>query len=436
MKILASIVSVVFFITISVFGYRTIKTATEAQKFKSDYAEINHFKHGLLSVDEWKQQISVIIGQEIDGLALTKQSQKVLKAQLEKQLGVLIDKVLERVEKQNSQTFSGKMKLTLMDSFVDVKDLKAGIPTYADAMIAEINKNKTQAQIKSLLKSKIETYIKETYDVRTVSTKDMIISKMQAQDETQAGEMIREAINFHQRDLEKNAVIILTLSVILFVIVRLTRGTLSVLNYTLMTLTLIILLITGVSTPMIDMEAKITSLNFMLLNHPIHFDNQVLFFQTKSVVNVFWLMWNHKDYAMKAVGFLMIGFSIIFPILKMLSSLVYFTNVRNARQSKIVNFLVMKSGKWSMADVMVIAIFMSFIGFNGIVNAQLEQLRAASPDLDLLTTNGTNLQPGFYLFLGYVILAMFFSSMLQAHCSEHGQNHEKDSSADNQVASM
>jgi hypothetical protein len=428
-------VSIVLFITISIFGYRTIKTATEAQKYKGDYAEINHFKHGLLSVDEWKQQLSVIIGQEIDSLALTKQNEKVLKTQLENQLGVLIDKVVERIEKKNSQSFTGKMKLTLMDSFVDVKDVKAGIPGYADAMIAEINKNKTQAQIKSMLKTKINKYIDETYDVRTVSTKDMIISKMQAQNEAQAGEMIREAIAFHQRDLEKNAVIILSLSVILFIIVRITKGDLSPLQYTLMTLTLIVLLITGVSTPMIDMEAKITSLNFMLLNHPIRFDNQVLFFQTKSVINVFWLMWNHKDYAMKAVGFLMVGFSVIFPIMKMLSSLVYFTNVRNARKSKVINFLVMKTGKWSMADVMVIAIFMSFIGFNGIVNAQLEQLRAASPDLDLLTTNGTNLQPGFYLFFGYVILAMFFSSMLQAHCDEHGQNHEKDSSSDKPVVS-
>ena len=33
-------------------------------------------------------------------------------------------------------------------------------------------------------------------------------------------------------------------------------------------------------------------------------------------------------------------------------------------------FLVFKSGKWSMAEVMVVAMFMSIIGFNRVINSQ------------------------------------------------------------------
>jgi hypothetical protein len=66
-----------------------------------------------------------------------------------------------------------------------------------------------------------------------------------------------------------------------------------------------------------------------------------------------------------------------------------------------------------MADVMVVAIFMAYIGFNGIITNQFGQLSAAAgQELEILTTNGTSLQPGYYLFLTYTLLALFFSGFL------------------------
>ena len=78
----------------------------------------------------------------------------------------------------------------------------------------------------------------------------------------------------------------------------------------------------------------------------------------------------------------------------------------------MIRFFVLKSGKWSMADVMVIAIFMAYIGFNGIITSQLGHLSSADQELVIMTTNGTSLQPGFYLFLTYTLLALFLSEFL------------------------
>lgn len=79
----------------------------------------------------------------------------------------------------------------------------------------------------------------------------------------------------------------------------------------------------------------------------------------------------------------------------------------------MVRFFVLKSGKWSMADVMVVAIFMAYIGFNGIITSQLGHLSAKGQELVILTTNATALQPGFYLFLTYTLLALFLSGFLE-----------------------
>jgi hypothetical protein len=77
------------------------------------------------------------------------------------------------------------------------------------------------------------------------------------------------------------------------------------------------------------------------------------------------------------------------------------------------NFFVTQSGKWSMADVLVVAIFMAYIGFNGIINSQLDTMSEAYTNLELITTNGTSLQPGYNIFLCYVILAMFLSHFIK-----------------------
>ena len=78
----------------------------------------------------------------------------------------------------------------------------------------------------------------------------------------------------------------------------------------------------------------------------------------------------------------------------------------------MIKFFVLKSGKWSMADVMVVAIFMAYIGFNGIITSQFGKLKSAAHEVVILTTNGTSLQPGYYLFLTYTLLALFLSGFL------------------------
>jgi uncharacterized paraquat-inducible protein A len=138
----------------------------------------------------------------------------------------------------------------------------------------------------------------------------------------------------------------------------------------------------------------------------------VLYFQSKSILDVFWIMITHKDIQMKLVGILLVTFSIVFPVLKMISSMGYYFNFRKLRDNPVIRFFVLKSGKWSMADVMVVAIFMAYIGFNGIISSQLGHLRSADQELVILTTNATALQPGFYLFLTYTLLALILTGFL------------------------
>lgn len=78
---------------------------------------------------------------------------------------------------------------------------------------------------------------------------------------------------------------------------------------------------------MIDMEAKITTMDFTLAGHPIHFENQVPFIQSKSILDVFWIMMMHSAFEMKLVGILLVTFSVVFPLIKIVSSLIYYFDI-------------------------------------------------------------------------------------------------------------
>ena len=113
------------------------------------------------------------------------------------------------------------------------------------------------------------------------------------------------------------------------------------------------------------------------------------------------------------VGGLIFIFSVIFPITKLVTANIYLLGKVKIRENKFVKFFAFKSGKWSMADVMVIAIFMSYIGFKGILDSQLEDLNMKTKNLSSIATNETSLQPGFILFVSFVLFSLLLSVILK-----------------------
>ena len=339
-------------------------------------------------------------------------NERELRKHIEVLLNTLIDQVDKKIREENSGSTEGRFKQSLINIFISLKDIKKGIPEYANAIIHEMTKSKTKGQIKTVLNKQLEQYVSQTFDTPDTSQRSRILLRTDTKDIESARIKLNGAILIKQDLIWKESIGLILLSVILFSLSGFSRQPLAPSRYILRVGSLVILLIAGVTTPMIDLEAKISQMSFVLMGHPIHFENQVLYFQSKSILDVFWIMIIHQDIQMKFVGVLLITFSIFFPLLKIVSSLGYYYNYHRARENQVIKFFVLKSGKWSMADVMVVAIFMTYIGFNGIITNQLGQLSSSAPELKILTTNGTSLQPGYYLFLTYTLLALFLSGFL------------------------
>ncbi len=413
MKLLNLIVSLIIIIASLVLCHQIISNSISNQNNKNDYAELNHVKYGLFSVEEWKRQITVILAEELNKLYLSRADERELRKHVEVLLNKLIDQVDKKIREENAGSVSGWFKQSFINLFVSLEDIKKGIPEYADAVMHEMTRSKTTDQIKAMLNKQLEKYFSKTFDIQDTAQMSRILQSTGSQDIESARTKLKKTISAKQDLIAREAILLIVLSVLLFAFSGFSKQPLAPSQYLLLVLSLILLLIVGVITPMIDLEAKISRMGFVLMGHSVHFEDQVLYFQCKSILDVFWIMITHKDIQMKFVGVLLITFSVFFPLLKLSSSLGYYYNYHNARENPVIKFFVLKSGKWSMADVMVVAIFMAYIGFNGIITNQFGQLTsAAGQDLEILTTNGTSLQPGYYLFLTYTLLGLFLSGFL------------------------
>jgi hypothetical protein len=111
---------------------------------------------------------------------------------------------------------------------------------------------------------------------------------------------------------------------------------------------------------------------------------------------------------------LVILFSVVFPTLKMLALVAGVFRPALLRTNRLVKILAFELSKWSMADVMVLAIFMSFVAFNGVIEGALDGLRNV-PDIQqvLIPTNASKILPGYYLFIGFCISGIILSRKLQ-----------------------
>ena len=148
------------------------------------------------------------------------------------------------------------------------------------------------------------------------------------------------------------------------------------------------------------------------MGESIIFTDQVLYFKSKSILEVVSVMVQSSKLDVMAVGILVLSFSVLFPVSKLISSIFYIYSEK-LRKNSVVKFMVFKTSKWSMADVMVVAIFMAFIGFSGIISEQLKDLESITTYVDMMTTNASSLQIGFYLFTSFALLSILISHKLQ-----------------------
>lgn len=399
--------------------WHIITLSQSLKTHKLNAAELNSIKYGLLDAGLWVNQVNSIMAHKIDAFELTEKNRPEIRAQIEKVLDTLIKKVEQYLKRENNKDQSfwgklkGKFKQSTQDFLIDFKKIRKQIPDYATSILAELNKPQSKRQLKAELQNFLKDMATATFTPLDRTYYKQLLKQYRAPDLVVANQVIQKHINELTTQMRQYTHILISLVVLLFLWVLYPFYPLSSTSMWILTLSTVCLLVGGVLTPMIEVEAKISQLQFALLGEFVQFNNQVLYFQSKSILDVVSILVETGKPDMILVGALISIFSILFPATKLISSFLYFYNIGPARRWAIFRFFALKSGKWSMADVFVVSIFMAYIGFSGLISSQLEGLNQSSRTVEILTTNGTDLQIGFFLFLSFCFASLIISSFLE-----------------------
>ena len=399
------------------FGYRLHILSAEQEQIKEDYSMANNITFGVFSVDQWRDKLSAVVGRQVNGFSMTKTQKTELQEQVRKQLDGLIDKTVAQFNKPQ-KTLGGKLKKLAFKSFVDEDELHAMVPAFAKTIITKINSPSSTKRLKRIANSKIDQLEEVTYDNTSEAfsaVKRHMCAKYHVTNAVEFEKSISKRLADIRTQTYNYAYAMLgcvLFALFLWFLMRKQiyfQTTLFIMSI----LFALVLLASGITTTIIEVDARLQTLNFKLLGENIVFSNQVLFFQSKSILSICETLVRQSKPDAIVVGVLIMLFVIILPVLRLLGKGIHVWGKDKLAENKVVRYLAFECGKWDMSDVMVVGIGMTYIGLNGILKSQLSNLNMNTDVLKTTTENNSSLQPGFIIFVGYVLFAMLLSFILK-----------------------
>lgn len=411
-KYFKQIFLLLIFLSICFTSLEVYRLETSKRILKADITELSDIKYGLFNVDIWKKKIASIISKKIEELEITEENKKENKIKIIKLLKRVINDFERNYKEKNRKEswFGISYKNIGANAFSIFEGIKENIPNIADEVVNFLEKKENRDQIKSYIISKLDNYTNETFQKIDYSEYNRILDKHRTKSINECNFIIENEIEELEFEINIGHYLILFVLFLclLTILMFKQKSKLEIILYSLIALNLLTL---GLLLPMIDIDARIRLMEFKLLGENINFKNQVLYFKSKSILEMAKLMLFEKKVKIFFVGILVLTFSVLFPVFKIIST-ISFLFIEKLKTNYFIRFMVFKSGKWSMADVMVVAIFMSYIGFSGIISSQLSQLEKISNRISILTTNNSDIQSGFFYFTGFVILGICISQMV------------------------
>lgn len=416
-KILLLTGVVIILLIESFCGLKVHSLSQEQKEYKLDYAFVNNVAYGLLSVDIWRDQVVAAASSEIKQYRLSPEQQQELRKEIDQLMRALVTHAFEIINKPQ-KSLGAKLKKLVFNTFVNQKKIEAMVPGYSQKLMAEITKPSTYKQISSLADTALAHMGKHSYDSSVAVTKhlmDSVYKRYNTTDKATFEKINTARLDQIHRDTYRYAFGMLgcIVAILLLWIVLRNKRDLHVWLYILSVVSAMILLIVGLTTTMIEIDARISKMDLHFLGKAISFKDQGLFFQSKSIIDVVMLLLRTGKLDSQVVGILILVFSVLFPFMKLASTGVALVSENKWGKNKFIHYFAFNSGKWSMADVMVVAILMSYIGFNGIIPASQTGIHFNNDTVTTISTNNTSVQPGYIIFISFVIYGFVLSAILK-----------------------
>jgi hypothetical protein len=399
------------------FGYHLQVLSTQREQLKEDFSTINNITFGLFSVNQWRDKMAAIIDNKVSDFSITPAQKRAMLAQVEQQLNGMVHKTFADINKPQ-KTFFGRIKKIAVDKFVDTNKVLAQVPVFSKIIVDKVSSPASTQRLKNIATGTIIKLEQQTYD-STQTASNAVIRYMNNKYHVVNDSEFDNQINSRLITIQKRTYNYLYA---MFGCVLVALGLWGImrnqvhLHTTLFFMSLLfalVLLSVGITSSIIEVDALLKTFNLTLAGQNLSFGDQVLFFQSKSILGVVEVLIRQPKPDSVLVGALILLFVVILPVLRIVARGIHILSGKELAENKVVKYVAFEAGKWDMADVMVVGILMTYIGLNGILRSQLSNLEMHNSFISTSTLNETTLQPGYFVFVGYVVFAIILSAILK-----------------------
>jgi hypothetical protein len=401
--------------------WKTIDGLAARRQLRTELAEISHVRYDLLNADRWVHELTPILDKQIDALDLSAANAAGLRPMVQNALNALLDDVKEKMTAKSPAPAGGGAAPAGGGGFLSMGNpmivnmivgaLRPHVPEYSDIVLAQLGKPETKNAVKGYLKSVLADGAKATFGSVDMQAYSAILKEHGCADAGACKTALAGKIREEEGRINYYYLSVLGASALAFLLLLNAGPVLRPSSAVVLLLFCTVLLVGGVLTPMLEVEARISHLGMTFLGQPMKFTDQVLYFQSKSVLEVFRALVTTGRPDMWIVGVLVLMFSVVFPILKLTASTVYLYRPEAVKGNRVARFFALESSKWSMADVMALAIFMSFVAFNGLIPNAMNGLQGSGAELTI-PTDSSKILPGYHLFISFCVASLFLARKL------------------------
>lgn len=400
------------------------KEVRQQKELKEDHAAINMVTYGLFNIQLWKTQALDIFKKQIEEYQIAPSVYTTLDKELQVYLNVmykryfesgeLLDMIIDRLTENGSMN---KMFIALIQKNVGDQignlNLQNEIPGLSAQLINEVKNY--EPQIKAYLQQELLSILLNDASEELLDRRKNYYIKYNKNSYEETDIYLKETIATNEEEIRnqliKNMILLTALLMAVVISYKIIGFKILILGLTLAS---ILFLALGITLPMIDIDARLNAFSISLMGEPITFEEQFIYFQTKSILDVTQTLWQAQGIDLKIVASLVFSFSIVFPFTKLVLSAFYIFN-NKVSSNRIVQNVIFHLGKWSMADVFVVAMFMAYIGFYGIVTSQLTNISNNPNGYAVETLNYSSLAPGALYFTIYCLLSIAIGVIINKH---------------------
>ena len=391
-----------------------------ARNVEDQLSALTLSERAITSPTVWGEVLGKLGKQEIERL-FEQQSSKTLLIEATETL--LYNAIVEyrntlREKQATAKTINNSLQALgqafILDVLVDFDALESSVPAIAEAFVEDLEQGELASDLESALSQYLNS-LSEDLNAAAIDQTRSIHRLLRCETTNQCVTKLEASQQHYQKQAGLLGLCLALALLSLIVITRFAHPTTTggaaprAVTLCLLNVSILALLVPGILVPMMKLKAFIEPFEVSVGGISVYFDQQLLMYQNKSVGDLASLLIETGQPPLLALAAAMTLFCVLIPVSKCLAAIVLLLRSTGSRPTHpALQWLAIESGKWSMADVFVVALIMAFIGMDQLIASHTDAMNTLFAEAQFVqVASASELGMGFYFFLSFVVLSFW-----------------------------